>query len=242
MASDPDIQMAVREAIMDAMESSQEPARGSNLAVRRNGGINTRSSAQTSSGSALDAVRASQSTEPATYAPSKGRMVATAKTNIAAIMEAGGSLEIINRIHKPDYIEVVVRATSGGRHVDSSMSIYKQEYLAKKAWEWILKVLIDDPGIVTGTDEWGMPEFRPDAMISVRMQDEGKSILVKLPAKIALWREMAREWQFAGRVVESKAYSRAADMLLRGEWQTVEEQAEEIAEIEKVAEGGRAEA
>lgn len=93
-----------------------------------------------------------------------------------------------------------------------------------------------EPGIVTGTDEYGMPEFREGATIKVRISDEGKSMLVPLPAKIALWRELAREWQFAGRVCESKAYSRAADMLLRGDWQSSEELAEEAAEVKAVQE------
>lgn len=33
------------------------------------------------------------------------------------------------------------------------------------------------PGIVTGTDEYGMPEFREGATIKVRISDEGKSML-----------------------------------------------------------------
>jgi hypothetical protein len=161
-------------------------------------------------------------------------------------MEAGGSLEILKREHRPDFVEVCVRAKLPNvvdrlsKSVDSSISIYKQEYLAKKAWDWIVKILMDEPGIVTGVDEYGMPEFAADAMIKVRIADEGRSIMVPMPAKIALWRELAREWQFAGRVCESKAYSRAADMLLRGDWQSKEEAEEEMAEIEKVMEGGKA--
>ena len=85
-----------------------------------------------------------------------------------------------------------------------------------------------------------MPEFATDATIKVRISDEGKSVLVALPAKIALWRELAREWQFAGRVCESKAMSRASDMILRGDWQSNEEAAEESTEVEKVMEGSKA--
>jgi hypothetical protein len=99
---------------------------------------------------------------------------------------------------------------------------------------------MDEPGIVVGTDDYGMPEFKEGAIIKVRISDEGRSLPVPLPAKIALWRELAREWQFAGRVCETKAMSRAADMLLRGDFQSNEEKAEEQSEIEKVAEGGKA--
>jgi hypothetical protein len=58
-------------------------------------------------------------------------------------MEAGGSLEILSRVHRVDFIEVIVRAKLPDmgmkeKHVDSSISIYKQEYLAKKAWDWIV--------------------------------------------------------------------------------------------------------
>lgn len=217
-------------------EKALAPVGGQRMAPRkhgRDGAIN---------GSAIDAVRECQATEKATYSTGGSRKAAAAKTNIAALMEAGGSLEIINRVHRSDFIEIAVRATIGGRHVDSSMSIFKQEYLAKKAWDWIVKILMDEPGIVTGTDEWGMPEFRDGATIKVRIADEGKSVLVSLPAKIALWRELAREWQFAARVCETKAYSRAADMILRADFQEPEELAEEQAEISKVAEKGVAEA
>ena len=219
------------------MDMAENVPKSPNLAVRRGHGIISRSQA----GSALEAVRECQVTEKTTYSTGGGRKAASAKTNIAALMEAGGSLQIVGREHTPTYMEVVVRASipdgRANRVVESSMSIWKQEYLAKKAWDWIVKVLMDEPGIVTGTDEYGMPEFREGATIKVRISDEGKSMLVPLPAKIALWRELAREWQFAGRVCESKAYSRAADMLLRGDWQSSEELKEEQAEVDKIREG-----
>ena len=217
-------------------------AESRSLAVPRGGRITSRSQAGSVPGSALEAVRECQSTEKATYSTGGSRKAAAAKTNIAALMEAGGSLQIVGREHTPTYMEVVARASipdgKSNRVVESSMSIWKQEYLAKKAWDWIVKVLMEEPGIVTGTDEYGMPEFREGATIKVRISDDGKSMLVPLPAKIALWRELAREWQFAGRVCESKAYSRAADMLLRGDFQSREELSEEQAEVDAIAEKG----
>lgn len=234
--SDTNFGMRFAEEYLSGPEKALAPVGGQRIAPRkygRDGAIG---------GSAIDAVRECQSTEKTTYSTGGGRKAAAAKTNIAALMEAGGSLEIISRTHKTDFIEISVRAMLGDRHVDSSMSIYKQEYLAKKAWDWIVKILMDEPGIVTGTDEWGMPEFREGATIKVRIADEGKSVLVSLPAKIALWRELAREWQFAARVCESKAYSRAADMILRADFQAPEEIAEEQSEISKIAEGKVAEA
>jgi hypothetical protein len=161
-------------------------------------------------------------------------------------MEAGGSLTILEREHRTDYIEYTVRASLpqagkiGFQTVDSSISIYKQEYLAKKAWEWIMKPLMDDTGLVVGVDAYGMPEFKEGAMIKVRMIDDIQNILVALPAKIALWKEMAREWQSAGRVCETKAYNRAADMILRQDFQNREEKAEEISEIKAIQEKGAA--
>lgn len=239
--SDSEFGLRFAEEYLRGPEKALAPVGGQKVAPRkysRDGPIN---------GSAIDAVRQCQATEKPVYSTGKDgkgnvRYAAAAKTNIAALMEAGGSLEIINRTHKPDFIEIAVRAVLGERHVDSSMSIYKQEYLAKKAWDWIVKVLMDEPGIVTGTDEWGMPEFREGATIKVRIADEGKSVLVALPAKIALWRELAREWQFAARVCESKAFSRAADMILRANFMTPEEEREEQAEINKIAEKEIAEA
>jgi hypothetical protein len=236
---------ATKEAIAEIlMEMPHDPT---NLPAKRQGGITSRSQAGSVPGSALEAVKECQGTEKATYSTGGSRKAASAKTNIAALMEAGGSLEILKREHRTDFIEVVVRAKMKGssicdsaRSVDSSISIYKQEYLAKKAWDWIVKILMDEPGIVVGTDEYGMPEFREGAMIKVRISDEGRSLPVPLPAKIALWRELAREWQFAGRVCETKAFSRAADMLLRGDFQSNEEKAEEQSEVDKIAEGGKA--
>lgn len=221
------------------MEAAVEAPKSPNLPAKANGKITSRSQAGNVPGSALDAVRECQSTEKATYSTGGTRKAASAKTNIAALMEAGGSLEVVKRIHNIDYIEIVGRATLGDRQVDSSRSFYKQEYLAKKAWEWIIKVLIKDPGIVVGTDVYGMPEFREGAIIKVRISDDAKnSFLVELPAKIALWREMAREWQAAGRVCETVAYSRACDMILRCDFQSKEELAEEQAEVDGIQNPG----
>ncbi len=225
------IEGKIREIILEALETSNVPA------VRPTGRITSRSQAGSVPGSALDTVKGCQATEKTTYSTGGGRNVASAKTNIAALMEAKGSLRIVGREHGPDYIEYVVEASlPNGQAVQSSMSIYKAEYLAKKAWEWITKVLIKNPGIVSGVDQYGMPDFAPDAVIQTRISDDGNSFVVPLPAKIALWREMAREWQSAGRVCESKAFSRAADMLLRGSWQNKEELAEEISEVRAIQE------
>jgi len=227
------------EAAIKGEELPVKPAKGSVPAVRPLGKITSRSHAGSAPGSALDAVRECQATQLATYSTGKGKKAASAKTNIAALMEAGGSLEVIKRIHEIDYIEVVGRATLNGQMVDSSRSFFKQEYLAKKAWEWIIKVLIKEPEIVVGTDAYGMPEFREGAIIKVRVSDDEKnSFLVALPAKIALWREMAREWQAAGRVCETVAYSRACDMILRQDFQCKEEIAEEQAEVDGIQNRG----
>jgi hypothetical protein len=226
---------ATKEAIAEIlMEMPQEPTRGANLPAKSSGKVMSRSQAGSVPGSALDAVRECQATEKATYSTGKGRKAASAKTNVAALMEAGGSLEVIKRIHDIDYIEVVGRATLGNQHVDSSRSFYKQEYLAKKAWDWIVKLIMKDPGMVVGTDIYGMPEFREGAEIKVRISDDMESTLVSFPAKIALWREMAREWQAAGRVCETVAYSRASDMILRGDFQSNEEKAEEQSEVDAI--------
>jgi len=236
----------VKESLYEIMQAARDgsPQGPTTLAKRVEGTI-TRSeprSGQGESRGAMAAVRESQATEKMTYSTGKGRIVASAKTNIAALMEAGGSLEILDSIHRTDFIEYKVRASlpklipSQAQHVDSKMSIYKQEYLAKKAWEWIMRPLMDDPGLVIGVDPFGMPEFGEDKKIKVRMADDIGSVLVALPAKIALWREMAREWQSAGRVCETKAYNRAADMILRQDFQNKEEKAEEISEIKAIQE------
>jgi hypothetical protein len=222
------------------LEMAEDSSSGSNLAISRSTGMRISSDSKVPQ-SALHAVRECQATQETTYSTGKGKKAATAKTNIAALIEMGGSLDIVKRTHLPDYIEVVGRATLGDQHVDGSRSFYKQEYLAKKAWEWIVKILLEDPGIVSGTDDYGMPKFRDGAKIKVRIKDEGVNLLVELPAQIALWREMAREWQAAGRVCETVAYSRAADMLLRGDFQSKEELQEEKSEVEAIRDGAKAE-
>ena len=238
----------IKEKLLGLIMDAREAPKGSKMALSPvgNGKMSTPERYGRKSpinGSALEAVRDCQATEKPTYSTGGGRKAAAAKTNIAALMEAGGSLQIVGREHTPTYIEVVARASLPGKNsVDSGVSIWKQEYLAKKAWDWIVKVLMDEPGIVIGTDEYGMPEFREGATIKVRISDEGRSLMVALPAKIALWRELAREWQFAGRVCESKAYSRAADMLLRGDFQSKEELNEEASEVKAISENAKAEA
>jgi hypothetical protein len=239
--NDPDFEGTILGIIMDAREDGPK---ASNMPAKRTEGTITTGgrTAQGGSQGALAAVRECQATEKATYSTGKGKKAASAKTNIAALMEMGGSLEIVKRTHTPDFIEVIGRATLKDQHTDGSRSFYKQEYLAKKAWEWIIKVLIKEPELVTGTDEYGMPEFKEGSIIKVRVNDDDNSFLVPLPAKIALWREMAREWQAAGRVAETVAYSRAADMILRADFQSKEELAEERSEVQAIKENAKAEA
>jgi len=236
------VKMDLAKIIMDMWDSvGEEPTKPPSLAKRPTVGITTRPQAGSVPGSALDAVRDCQATEKPTYSPGGGRKAAAAKTNIAALMELGGSLHIRDRIHEENYIEYQVAASLGEQVVESSISIFKQEYLAKKAWEWIVRVLIKDPGIVVGVDSYGMPEFREGAEIKIRIQEDDNSFLVSLPAKIALWREMAREWQSAGRVCETKAMSRACDMLLRGNFQNADEIREEQSEVRAIQDNGKAE-
>ena len=240
--SDDAVKDDLSQIIMDGRDNS--PQGSTTLAKRAEGNI-SRSVERSGQGEphrAMATVREAQATEKATYSAGKGRTVASAKTNIAALMEAGGSLEILDSIHRTDFIEYKVRASLPklipyqSQHVDSKMSIFKQEYLAKKAWEWIMRPLMDDPSLVSGVDEFGMPKFTEGKKIKVRMQDDIGSILVALPAEIALWREMAREWQSAGRVCETKAFNRAADMILRQDFQNREEKAEELSEVNAIRE------
>ena len=226
-------------AILDSlieilMDMAEEAPKGGNLAVRRGGGITSRSQAGSVPGSALEAVRECQATEKATYSTGGTRKAASAKTNIAALIEAGGSLEILSMTHGRDCIEYHVRAILGSQHVDSSMAVDRMQYLAKKAWDWIPKYAIEDPGLVVGTDENLLPTFRDGAVIKCRVRDGENSLIVPLPAPIAMFKELAREWQAAGRVCETKAYSRAADMILRQDFQTKEELAEERSEVNAI--------
>jgi hypothetical protein len=122
----------------------------------------------------------------------------------------------------------------GSQHVDSSMAVDRMQYLAKKAWDWIPKYAIEDPTLVIGTDENLLPTFREGAVIKTRVRDGENSLVVPLPAPIAMFKELAREWQSAGRVCETKAYNRAADMILRQDFQSREELAEEQSEVDAI--------
>jgi hypothetical protein len=230
VCADKTIKEALQEIIMDL----RTPAKA--MVASNSRKITGRSQAGSQQGSALDEVRACQATEKTSYSTGKGKSAASAKTNIAALMQAGGSLEILSLRQDMDFVEYKVRATLGNQHVDSSMTIHQKQYLAKKAWDWVPKYMMDDPGIVVGTDENLMPIFREGATISIRISDEGRSIPVPFPAQIAMFKEMAREWQSAGRVCETKAYSRAADMILRSDFQSREELAEEQSEVDWISE------
>jgi hypothetical protein len=234
--SDDSLKEELYEIMQAARDAEDEPPKSSNLPAKRVKGTISRSVDRSGQGGAMATVREAQATEKATYSTGKGRTVASAKTNIAALMEAGGCLRIRERIHTTDYIEYQVAASLKDQVVEASMSIFKQEYLAKKAWEWIMRPLMDDPSLVSGVDEFGMPKFTEGKKIKVRMQDDIGSVLVALPAQIALWREMAREWQSAGRVCETKAFNRAADMILRQDFQNKEEKAEELSEVKAIQE------
>jgi hypothetical protein len=225
------IKEGIYEIILDMIE---EAPKGSNLAVRSSGRITSRSQAGSVPGSALSEVRACQATEKPSYSTGGGKRAASAKTNIAALIQAGGSLEILAMTHNKDYIEYHVRAVMGSQHVDSSMAVDRMQYLAKKAWDWIPKYAIEDPTLVIGTDENLLPTFREGAVIKTRVRDGENSLVVPLPAPIAMFKELAREWQSAGRVCETKAYNRAADMILRQDFQSREELAEEQSEVDAI--------
>lgn len=189
---------------------------------------------------ALDAVRQCAESEKATY-DVDGRDVPTAKTNISALMEAGGSLAIVRRTHTPDYIEVVARATIPNilphktQSVESSYSVYKQEYLAKKAWDWVLKHAEKDPELVEGVNEFGMPQLKSTCLVKMHFKDDIRNGYKDVPAQMALWKELAKDWDFASRIVETKAMSRASNMILRMEFREREEIQEEEDEIKAVA-------
>ena len=226
---------ATKDALAEIlMEMPQEPTRCANLPAKPNGRITSRSQAGSVPGSALDAVRECQATEKATYSTGGSRRAVSAKTNIAALMQAGGSLEILSMTHEKDFIEYKVRAILEGQHVDSSMAFHRMQYLAKKAWDWIPKYAVADPTLIVGTDDNLLPVFKEGAVIKCRITDDGNSLLVPLPAPIAMFKELAREWQSAGRVCETKAYNRAADMILRQDFQTREEKVEEQSEVDAI--------
>jgi hypothetical protein len=229
--SDVDTKFALSEILM---EMPQEPTKSPNLPAKANGHITSRSQAGNVLGSALDAVRGCQATEKATYSTGGKRMAASAKTNIAALMEAGGSLEILSMTCQMDFIEYKVRAHLGEQYVDSSMAFHRMQYLAKKAWDWIPKYAVADPTLITGTDDNLLPIFKEGAVIKCRITDDGNSLLVPLPAPVAMFKELAREWQSAGRVCETKAYNRASDMILRQSFQGREEMAEEQSEVDAI--------
>lgn len=234
-APDAGLMQAVSAGIREIlMEMAEEGPRSSIPAVRAPGKITSRSQAGSVPGSALEAVRECQSTEKATYSTGGKRMAASAKTNIAALMEAGGSLEILSMTCQIDFIEYKVRAHLGEQYVDSSMAFHRMQYLAKKAWDWIPKYAVADPTLIIGTDDNLLPIFKEGAVIKCRITDDGNSLLVPLPAPVAMFKELAREWQSAGRVCETKAYNRASDMILRQSFQGREEIAEEQSEVDAI--------
>jgi hypothetical protein len=83
------------------LEMAEDAPGSPNLPMSRSTGMRIQADAK-SQGGALQAVRECQATEKATYSTGKDRKVASAKTNIAALMDMGGCLHIGHRIHNPD--------------------------------------------------------------------------------------------------------------------------------------------
>ena len=109
--NDPDFALNFAEDWLQAPSKALSPVGKANMSTPekygRKGPIN---------GSALEAVRDCQATEKPTYSTGGGRKAAAAKTNIAALMEAGGSLTILTRQHRTDFIEVAHDERYVGKH------------------------------------------------------------------------------------------------------------------------------
>ncbi len=160
-----------------------------------------------------------------------GKKAPTAALISRAANAEGLSFEVIDYVHRRDFVKVAIRASSpDGRRNDAVVSVYKDEYLAPYAWELAQN---NCPSAVEAVDpETGMPIFREGATIRVPKSRDGSRLYEEVPAILWLAQKLAARWLFAPRSCETKAKSRAAKQLLNTDsvpvsWQEPEEIADE---------------
>lgn len=168
----------------------------------------------------------------------KGKRAPTAAMISRAGNAAGFSYELLGYIHRPDYIEVKVACIApDGRRNEAVVSVYRGDYLAAHAWELVTN---NCPTAVTGADpETFFPTLAPGSKVTLVKWRNGEKYEESHDAHIWLFQRLASAWLFAGRSMETKAKSRAADQLLNTDAtpqriQSPEEEAEEQREADMV--------
>lgn len=217
--SDEAVQDSLIEILMDLAENAP---RGGNLAVRRGGGITSRSQAGSVPGSATNAAQAiqiMQAGKDLTYTVQK-KQAPNATMALMAATDAKINLVEINSILTDELASSTIRATRKDRSVDATVSIRKADFINLLAWKEVQaqeaakNYILDDSDPLNIALPNGFPRIRPDAMVSVRINDDLGSRVEKRRAMIHIYLTAMQQWIFQQRQCQTKAKRNATIQML----------------------------
>lgn len=227
-------------AILDSlieilMDMAENAPRSSNLAVRRGGGITSRSQAGSVPGSATNAAQAiqiMQAGKDLTYSVQK-KQAPNATMALMAATDAKISLEEINAILSDEMASSTIRAIRKDRHVDATVAIRKADFINLLAWKEVQaqeaqkNYILDDSDPLNIALPNGFPRIRPDAMVSVRINDDLGSRVEKRRAMIHIYLTAMQQWIFQQRQCQTKAKRNATIQMLTSSGNPMEAMDEE---------------
>ena len=227
-------------AILDSlieilMDMAENAPKGGNLAVRRGSGITSRAQAGSVPGSATNAAQAiqiMQAGKDLTYTVQK-KQAPNATMALMAATDAKINLVEINSILTDELASSTIRATRKDRSVDATVSIRKADFINLLAWKEVQareaakNYILDDSDPLNIALPNGFPRIRPDAMVSVRINDDLGSRVEKRRAMIHIYLTAMQQWIFQQRQCQTKAKRNATIQMLTSSGNPMEAMDEE---------------
>ena len=217
------------------MDMAENAPKSSNLAVRGNGRITSRSQAGSVPGSAATAAQAiqiMQAGKDLTYSVQK-KQAPNATMALMAATDAKIDLVEVNSILTDELASSTIRATRKNRSVDATVSIRKADFINLLAWKEVQaqeaqkNYILDDSDPLNIALPNGFPRIKADAMVAVRINDELGSRIEKRRAMIHIYLTAMQQWIFQQRQCKTKAKRNAIIQMLTSSGNPMEAMDEE---------------
>ena len=217
------------------MDMAENAPKSSNLAVRGNGRITSRSQAGSVPGSAATAAQAiqiMQAGKDLTYTVQK-KAAPNATMALMAAADAKIDLVEVNSILTDELASSTIRAIRKDRHVDATVAIRKADFINLLAWKEVQaqeaqkNYILDDSDPLNIALPNGFPRIKADAMVAVRINDELGSRIEKRRAMIHIYLTAMQQWIFQQRQCQTKAKRNAIIQMLTSSGNPMEAMDEE---------------
>lgn len=193
---------AFQEALAN-ISKAKPPALQKNVIRSRPDTVQTTNAAQ--------AIQVMQAGKDLTYSVQK-KQAPNATMALMAASDARIDLEEIAGVNQDDLVSSTIRAKGrNGRYVDATVSMRKADFINLLAWkevqeqEKLKNFILDDSDPLNIALPSGFPKIKPDAMVSVRINDEMGSHIEKRRAIVHIYITAMQQWIFQQRQCQTKA-------------------------------------